>query len=154
MGGMSAPAFDTLKAAKQLGAAGFDDAQAEAVIATVAGSTGQDIEVLKADVGVLKTDVGVLKTDVGVLKADVGVLKADVQELKTDVGVLKADVQELKVDVGTLKVDVQTLRRDVQALELRVAGKFEALYKHLWFMGAGAVAANAGVVTVLITLLT
>lgn len=112
MGGMSAPAFDTLKAAKQLGAAGFDDAQAEAVIATVAGSSGQD--------------VGVLKADVGVLKADVRVLKADVQEL----------------------------RKDVQALELRVAGKFEALYKHLWFMGAGVVAANAAVVTVLITLLT
>lgn len=105
MVGMSAPAFDTLKAAKQLGAAGFDDAQAEAVIATVAGSAGQDV------------------------------------------GVLKADVE-------TLKVDVQALKVDVQALKLQVAEKFEALYKHLWFMGAGVVAANAAVVTVLITLLT
>ena len=98
MGGMSAPAFDTLKAAKQLGAAGFDDAQAEAVIATVAGSSGQD--------------------------------------------------------VGVLKADVEALKAALQALELSIAGKFEALYKHLWFMGAGVVAANAAVVTVLITLLT
>ena len=112
MGRMSAPAFDTLKAAKQLGAAGFDDAQAEAVIATVAGSAGQDI------------------------------------------GVLKADVETLKVDVRALKVDVETLKVDVQALKLQVAEKFEALYKHLWFMGAGVVAANAAVVTGLITLLT
>lgn len=126
MGGMSAPAFDTLKAAKQLGAAGFDDAQAEAVIATVAGSSGQDV---------------------GILKADVETLKVDVETLKVDVGALKADFQEMKKDF-------QALRADVQALELRVAGKFEALYKHLWFMGAGVVAANAGVVTVLITLLT
>lgn len=119
MSAMSAPAFDTLKAAKQLGAAGFDDAQAEAVIATVAGSSGQDV----------------------------GVLKADVETLKVDVGALKADFQEMKKDF-------QALRADVQALELRVAGKFEALYKHLWFMGAGVVAANAAVVTGLITLLT
>ena len=126
MSAMSAPAFDTLKAAKQLGAAGFDDAQAEAVIATVAGSSGQDV---------------------GVLKADVETLKADVETLKVDVGALKADFQEMKKDF-------QALRADVQALELRVAGKFEALYKHLWFMGAGVVAANAAVVTGLITLLT
>ena len=98
MGRMSAPAFDTLKAAKQLGAAGFDDAQAEAVIATVAGSAGQDI--------------------------------------------------------GVLNADVEALKAALQALELSIADKFETLYKHLWFMGAGVVAANAAVVTVLITLLT
>ena len=38
-------------------------------------------------------------------------------------------------------------------LELRLTQKFEALYKHLWFMGAGVVAANAAVVTGLIKLL-
>ena len=82
----------------------------------------------------------------GVLKADVGVLKADVGVLKADVGVLKADVGVLKADVGALKTQFQ-------ALEIRVANKFEALYKHLWFMGAGIVAANAAVVTGLIKLL-
>lgn len=140
MGAMSAPAFDTLKAAKQLGAAGFDDAQAEAVIATVAGSASQD--------------VGALKADVGVLKADVETLRVDVQALKLDVRAVKADVELLKADVRGLQVDVQAIKADLQALKLHVAEKFEALYKHLWFMGAGVVAANAGVVTVLITLLT
>ena len=37
---MTSPAFDTLKAAKALQAAGFDDAQAEAVIATVGDAVG------------------------------------------------------------------------------------------------------------------
>ena len=82
-----------------------------------------------------------------------GVLKADVEVLKADVGVLKADVGVLKADVGVLKADVGALKTQFQALEIRVANKFEALYKHLWFMGAGIVAANAAVVTGLIKLL-
>ena len=45
---MTSPAFDTLKAAKALQAAGFDDAQAEAVIATVGDAVGGSLAT-KAD---------------------------------------------------------------------------------------------------------
>ena len=74
--------------------------------------------------------------------------------LKTDLETLRVDVRELRVDVRELRVDVRALRADIQALQLSIAEKFEALYKHIWFMGAGVVAANAAVVTGLFTLLT
>ena len=50
---MTSPAFDTLKAAKALQAAGFDDAQAEAVIATVGDAVGGSLAT-KADLQALK----------------------------------------------------------------------------------------------------
>ena len=74
--------------------------------------------------------------------------------LKTDFETLSVDIRALSVDIRALRADIQALSGDLQALKLQVAEKFEALYKHLWFMGAGVVAANAAVVTVLITLLT
>ena len=50
---MAALAFDTLKAAKALRAAGFDDAQAEAVIATVGDAVGGNVAT-KADLQALE----------------------------------------------------------------------------------------------------
>ena len=50
---MAARAFDTLKAAKALRAAGFDDAQAEAVIATVGDAVGGNVAT-KADLQALE----------------------------------------------------------------------------------------------------
>lgn len=45
---MAIPVFDTLKAAKSLQAAGFDERQAEAVVATVGGAV-EDVFVTRAD---------------------------------------------------------------------------------------------------------
>ena len=51
---MASTVFDTLKAAKALKAAGFDDSQAEAVVATVGGAVKESL-VTKADLeGALK----------------------------------------------------------------------------------------------------
>ena len=61
---MASLAFDTLKAAKALRAAGFDDAQAEAVIATVGDAVGGNVAT-KADLQELRTE-----------------MKADLQELE------------------------------------------------------------------------
>ena len=88
------------------------------------------------------------------LKTDLETLRVDIRTLRVDVRALRADIRTLTVDVRALRADIQALSGYVQALQLSIAEKFEALYKHLWFMGAGVVAANAAVVTVLITLLT
>ena len=77
---MISPVFDTLKAAKALQAAGFDDVQAEAVIATVGDAVGGNVAT-----------------------------PADVREVRTDTQKLKVDVQELKVDVQELKVGIHAL---------------------------------------------
>ncbi len=85
MNTVTAIAFDTHKAVKALKEAGFDDPQAEAVVATVGDAMGENV----------------------------------------------------------------ATKADLQALELRMVGKFETLYKHLWFMAAGIV----GVTVTLVKLL-
>ena len=122
MGRMSSPALDTLKAARVLRAAGFDDAQAEAVITTVSYAAGENVAT--------RDDVQALKRNV----------KDDIQALRAE---FKEDIQALRAE----------FKEDIRSLELRVAAKFESLYQHLWFMGAGIVTANAAFVTALIKLL-
>ena len=117
---MISPVFDTLKAAKALQAAGFDDVQAEAVIATVGDAVGGNVAT-----------------------------PADVQEVRADTQKLKAAVQELRIDIRKLKVDVQELKVGIHALEVRITHKFEALYKHLWAMSAGIVTAVVALMTIL-----
>ncbi len=56
---------------------------------------------------------------------------------KTDIAELKADMTELRAE---LKGDIAALRTEIQAVELRMAERFEALYKHLWLGAAGMVA--------------
>ena len=53
---MASLAFDTLKAAKALRAAGFDDAQAEAVIDTVGDAVSGNVAT-KADLQELRTEM-------------------------------------------------------------------------------------------------
>ena len=62
-------AFDTHKAVKTLREAGFEEGQAEAVVATFGNAMSEDMAT-KTDVAALKTDVAALKTDVAALKTD------------------------------------------------------------------------------------
>ena len=69
------PAFDTLKATKLLKASGFEETQAEAVVATVRDAVSDNVAT-KADMGELRAE---LKADMGELRAE---LKADISELR------------------------------------------------------------------------
>ncbi len=60
MKSMTSLTFDTLKAAKALRAAGFDDTQAEAVIVTVGDAVGGNVAT-KADIQTLKADLQALE---------------------------------------------------------------------------------------------
>ena len=59
--------------------------------------------------------------------------KTDIAELRTE---LKGDIAELRAE---LKGDIAELRTEIQAVEMRVAERFEALYKQLWVMAVGIV---------------
>ena len=98
---MSALAFDTLKASKAMKAAGFDDAQVEAVIATVGDAVGGNVAT--------KADMQALRTDVQAFKAD---MQADMQALRTDMKAFKADMQ---ADMQALRTDMQVFKADMQA---------------------------------------
>ncbi len=79
MSAMSTLAFDTHKAVKALKKAGFDDPQAEAVVATVGDAIGGNVAT-KADLAELRAN----------LKADLAELRADM--LKLAIGIVIANV--------------------------------------------------------------
>lgn len=63
--------FDTLKASRDLKAAGFDETQAEAIVTTMAGAL-EDTVATKANLDAVKAE---LKPDIAVIKGDINPLK-------------------------------------------------------------------------------
>ena len=86
---MTTAIFDTLKASRDLKAAGVDARQAEAIVTTMAEAF-DDAVATKANLAAVKAD----------LKADIAAVKA---ELKTDIAEVKA---ELKTDIAEVKADL------------------------------------------------
>lgn len=78
---MTTTVFDTLKASRDLKSAGFEDAQAEAIVTTMAGAF-DDTVATKADLAAVKSE----------LKQDMAVIKGDIKLLKWMVGVVLACV--------------------------------------------------------------
>ena len=68
----------------------------------------------------------------------------------TDSVATKADIAELRADMAALRTelkgDIAALRTELQAVEMRMAERFEALYKHLWLGAVGIVATLAAIV--------
>ena len=95
--------LDTLKAAKALKQAGFDDTQAEAVVATVGDAIGE--HVTKADLEPLATKVGLAD-----LRSDLAELRS---ETKTDIAGLRADLYRALwlQAAGIIGLTVAILRR-------------------------------------------
>ncbi len=112
------PAFDTLKATKLLKASGFEETQAEAVVATVRDAVSDNVAT-KADMGELRAEMGALRAE---LKADMGELRA---EFKADMGELRA---ELKADIAELRA---SMYRMVLTTSLAVIGATVSLVKLL-----------------------
>ena len=69
-----AAAFDALSAAKELQAAGFEQAQAEAVARTI--QAGQGDLATKDDVAALRTEPGALRAELGAIKWVLGLVAA------------------------------------------------------------------------------
>ena len=84
---MTMLAFDTHKAVKALKEAGFDDPQAEAVVATVGEAIGGSIAT-KADIAEVRTTT---KADIAELRAEITELRA---EMKTDIAQLRAEMAD------------------------------------------------------------
>ena len=60
---MTAIAFDTYKAVKALKKAGFEEVQAEAVVATVGEAMGENVAT-KADIAEIRVEIAGLRADV------------------------------------------------------------------------------------------
>ena len=106
---MSAVAFDTLTAARDLEAAGIERRQAEAIAGTVRTAAAADREALAT-------------------KADLAELRADLAELETrltarmDTFATKADLAGVRAELGTIRWTVGLIAAFLFAIGLRVFG--------------------------------
>lgn len=119
---MSALAFDTHKAVMALKQAGFEEAQAEAVVNTMGEALAGNVAT-KADLTEVRA----------ALEADMTAMKA---ALETDIAAVKADIEQLRSET---KADLATMRADMETLRADMAEQFTALYKQLWLMAVGIV---------------
>ena len=126
---MSALAFDTHKAVTALKQAGFEEAQAEAVVNTMGEALGGNVAT-KADLTEVRA----------ALEADVAAVKADIEQLRlttqADLAAVKADIEQLRSET---KADLAVVRADMETLRADMAEQFTALYKQLWLMAVGIV---------------
>ena len=87
-------AFDTLSAAKALQAAGFDQAQAEAVASAIRSGQGElatkdDFAALRGELAGLRSGLDGQQADLGGLRSDYAGLRADYAGLRAEVGAIK-----------------------------------------------------------------
>ncbi len=111
---------DTLKAARALEKAGFESAQAEALVAAFGGSvaggaaTREDLRDLRnanrEDNRALRDE---LKGEIAALRKDMGVMKAEIAELKTELVKVRSgghdDIKSLKAQMYGLLLAQATL---------------------------------------------
>ena len=112
---MLATAFDPLAAARDLKAAGFEQEQAEALVAQLRFAAGID----HADLAT-KADLEALRTDT---KADIAKLRADITELETRLrDATQADIAGLRAEIGTIRWTVGLIAAFLFVIGLRVFG--------------------------------
>lgn len=104
---MSANAFDTLKAAKSLEAAGFDEAQAEAIVATVGDAVRAHTEPLASGIAAI-ADTMATKEAVATVEDKLSAVKDDVATVKDNVAALTDRVETLSGRVETLSGNMAT----------------------------------------------
>ena len=109
--------------------AGFEEAQAEAVVNTMGEALGGNVAT-KADLTEVRA----------VLEADMVAVKADIEQLRlttqADLAAVKADIEQLRSET---KADLAAVRADMETLRADMAEQFTALYKQLWIMAVGIV---------------
>ena len=70
---MSASAFDTLSAARDLEAAGLDKRQAEAIVGAI--RSGQGDLATKSDIGAVKSEIGSVRSEIASVRSELGVIR-------------------------------------------------------------------------------
>ena len=146
---MTATAFDTLKAAKALEDAGFDETQAQAIVVTVGGAVREHGGVLASSIATI-ADTMATKEYVATIAENMAT-KEYVATIAGNVATI-AENMATKEYVATITENMATKEYVTAAIaELRaeIAVEFKTLYRHLWVMGTSIV----GVTVVLVKLL-
>ena len=103
---MASVAFDTLKAFRELQQAGFNEAQAEAVVSTMETAMEGNLAT-KADLLNLAT-----KDDIADVRQEVAEVKQEVAEVKQDLAVAKQEMAT-KQDLAGVRQEVAEVKQDL-----------------------------------------
>ena len=155
---MSAHAFDTLEAAKSLRAAGFDEAQAEAVVATVDNAVREHVAPLASGIAVIEATMAT-KGEVETVKNGLETVKNGLETVKSGLETVKGEVESIRERVETVESNLEFVKERVTTIsdtmatreyvQAAIALEMKVLYRHLWVMGTSAI----GVTVALIKLL-
>ena len=115
---MSATGFDTLQASRTLEEAGFERAQGDVLVATLAGAVRDGTATITQSMAT-KEQVAATAAD---LRAESAEVRAEMAEVRAEMAVLRA---EMHVEFAKVRAEM--------------AGEFKVLYRHLWLMSAGIV---------------
>ena len=124
---MSIAAFDTHAAVTALREAGFDERQAEGVVATVRDAVVEGVAT-RADVGRIESQMAT-KADVAEVKADVGRLEGKIERVESRVERVEDRIEHIEDKMAT--------KADLASLETRVTVR---LYGGLFAVVAAVVA--------------
>ena len=148
---MTANAFDTLKAAKSLRAAGFDEAQAEAVVSTVDDAVRAHTEPLASGLAEI-ADTMATKEGLAAVNGKFEAAEGKLETVEGDLEIVKHDLETVKDKVETISETMATKDYVDAALarhRAEIAVDFRNLYRHLWVMGTGYVGVTVALVKLL-----
>ena len=137
---MTANAFDTLKAAKSLKAAGFDEAQAEAVVATVGDAVREHTAPLASGTAAI-ADRMATREDVATVADNVATVTDKVATISSTMAT-KGELATVADNVATVTDMVTTISSTMATKEhvaAAIAVEMKALYRHLWVMGTSII---------------
>ena len=126
------PAFDTLKATKLLKASGFEETQAEAVVATVRDAIAENVAT-KADVTEASNE----------LKLEIAGVRAEIAGVRTE---LKEDIANVRAE---LKEDIADLRNEISDLRNEISGLRTGVYRFILIVALGTASLNVALIKLL-----
>ena len=155
---MTANAFDTLKAAKSLRAAGFDEAQAEAVVSTVDDAVRAHTEPLASGLAEI-ADTMATKEGLAAVNGKFEAVNGKFEAAEGKLDTVEGDLEIVKHDLETVKDKVETISETMATKDYvdaalarhraEIAVDFRNLYRHLWVMGTGFVGVTVALVKLL-----
>ena len=88
--------IDTLKYCKKFQAAGFDEKQAEILVASLAETTEQTIQIYRDEELATKGDIKVIEGHIKVIEGNIKVIEENIKRIDRDIAELKVTIEQVR----------------------------------------------------------
>ena len=105
---MTTAAFDSLRAARDIEAAGLKRAQAEAIAEAI--QRRNEHSATNADISGLRGDFAGMKGNIAVIEGDIVAMKGDIAGMKGNIAVIEGEIAGIKTTVARLEISISQLR--------------------------------------------